>query len=78
MGHENDSEGGKLPRLEQVQQGAGGLGVEVGRGLIGDQEPGLACQGAGHQYALALPAGEGPEIAALQAIQRDLDRKSVV
>ncbi|SCF62815.1 hypothetical protein GA0115280_10416 [Streptomyces sp. Cmuel-A718b] len=59
VGDEQDGEAELLVEVaQQLEDGAGGLGVERGGRLVGEQHLGVAREGAGYAHALLLAAGE--------------------
>lgn len=59
VGDEQDGQAELLVEVaQQLENGAGGLGVERGGRLVREQHLGVARQGAGYAHALLLTAGE--------------------
>lgn len=59
VGDEQDGQAELLVEVaQQLEDGAGGLGVECGGRLVGQQHLGVAGEGAGDAHALLLAAGE--------------------
>src|SRR5690606_7617010 len=58
--------------FHQLDKGQTGLGVQVGRGLVGQHDPGLRRQRPGHGHPLLLAAGEpiGPAVGQVGDAQR--------
>jgi hypothetical protein len=57
----DDQDGGAEPLVQVADQGedlAAGMRIQVSGGLIGQQDGGIKCQGAGDGHTLALAAGE--------------------